>query len=152
MDLPTVTVARDARQANQHLQQTGEQPEQRDMAIPRITTRAAGPTSGNASASALWPAPLRSAVPNGSFKLVSLLLEDGARPDGSDALVDESGAGMNINTVRERLNAGADPWQSIGRPEQLPTDGRHVSIAEFYKQTGLNINVEARVWRKRRHQ
>lgn len=90
-----------------------------------------------------WSAPLHHAASIKSFKLVSLLLKYGARPDGSYEMFDCNGTGMHIGIVRELLKAGADPWQSIGRPEQLPTDGLHVSIAAFYEQTGLNINAEA---------
>ena len=264
MDLPTVTVAHDTRQANQHLQQTpGERNEERETTIPRMTTRAsasgtmeiapqkpaklvsdigegnvepkygAPANSGAEPVSAIeimdldkamaysvngilplhfsvpyaaiphlvlfgnalvslenaapdqlaclvyrvirdratsetlkfscvqhlfslgmdpsldtyksisWPQPLFCAVSTGSFKLVSLLLEHGARPKGSYEMVDIYSGGMNIDIVRTLLKAGADPWQSIGRPEQLPTDGRHVSIAAFYEQTGLNINAES---------
>lgn len=89
-----------------------------------------------------WIAPLNMAVRKGSVALVSLLLKAGARPNGSFRM-NEAVIKGEIAIVRELLKAGADPWQSLGRPEQHLLDGEHVSVADFYQQTGMNINAEA---------
>lgn len=88
-----------------------------------------------------WMRPLDMAVLENDVPLLSLLLQHGARADGSFMLVDGSGH-MNIHIGRELLKAGADPWLSFGQPDQLPTSGKDVSIADFYRQTGMDINAE----------
>ena len=92
--------------------------------------------------SSQWSAPLNMAVSKGALALVSLLLEAGACPNGSFKMNDAVIAG-EFAIVRELLKAGADPWQSLGRPEQHLVDCEHVSVADFYAQTGMNINAEA---------
>lgn len=77
-----------------------------------------------------------------AWPLVRLLLAHGVRLDGSFAMFCADKA-TNINIVRELLKAGADPWLSLGSPEQLPTNCSHVGIAEFYRQTGMDINARA---------
>lgn len=90
-----------------------------------------------------WVAPLSMAVSNKSLPMVSLLLKAGALPDDAFRM-DRAVANGHLGIVRELLKAGVDPWLSIGRPEeQIPTDRTHVSIADFYRQTGMNINAEA---------
>jgi hypothetical protein len=89
-----------------------------------------------------WLAPLRLAVMRNSVPLVSLLLSQGARPDECYEFVDHDGK-MKTDVAREMLKAGADPWRSLGDPEQVPGNSL-VKVAEFYKQTGLNINAESR--------
>jgi hypothetical protein len=89
-----------------------------------------------------WIRPLDMAVSRQSVQVLGLLLQHGARPDGTFELVNANGD-MNMDIARELLKAGADPWLSIGLPGQLPKSGTHVSIADFYQQTGMDINAEA---------
>jgi ankyrin repeat protein len=89
-----------------------------------------------------WIAPLNMAVWRDSVALVSLLLKAGAHPNGYFRM-NEAVIKGEIAIVRELLKAGADPWQSLGRPEQHLVDCEHVSVADFYAQTGMNINAEA---------
>lgn len=91
-----------------------------------------------------WIRSLDMAVMGKSLTVLRLLLQHGARPDGAFELVDAKG-NMNTGIVRALLKAGADPWLSFGRPDQLPSSGEHVSIADFYQQTGMDINAEASV-------
>lgn len=87
-----------------------------------------------------WTRPLDMAVLHDAVQVLCLLLRHGARPDGSFEIVNARGD-MNIDIARELLKAGADPWLSLGRPEQLPKSGKHVNIADFYRQTGMDINA-----------